>query len=333
MVAHNLIVMTLALVLDALIGDPAWFYLRVAHPVVWMGRTLSRLDRLLNRPGLPPPMAMTAGGLSLAFYLFLFGAPAWLAHHYLSHLTYGWVLEALLSSTLLAQRSLYDHVGAVVLPLERADIGEARMMLGRIVGRDVDALDNSGICRAAIESLAENLSDGVVAPLFWGCLLGLPGIVVYKAINTADSMIGHRTPAYLYFGRAAARLDDIVNLIPARLTGLLIALAALSRSGLRAMWKDARKHRSPNAGWPEAAMAGALAIRLSGPRAYHGTLTPEPWVNESGQLPDSRDVRRALALMVRVCAILLIVIGATYLIVSGNPATTSSTWFATEATS
>ena len=325
MVARDLSIMAVALILDALIGDPDWLYRYIPHPVVWMGSVLRRLDSALNRESAGNTARFIFGAITLIALLALFGGGAFLLDHVLSQSWAGWFVLALLASTLLAQRSLYDHVHAVALPLQAGDIAGARASLSRIVGRDVQSLDTSAICRAAIESLAENLSDGVVAPLFWGCILGFPGIVLYKAINTADSMIGHRTPRYLYFGRAAARVDDVVNLIPARLTGFLIAAVCLSANSLRAMFKDASKHRSPNAGWPEAAMAGALNIRLSGPRAYHGEWTNEPWVNEPGKMPDVADLERALRVMVRVCAILLGLVAAIYFIVSGNPATISST--------
>ncbi len=328
MVAHNLIVMAAALVLDAGFGDPAWLYKRVPHPVVWMGRLLAVFDRRINRWPASAVAGIALGALCLAALLTLCGGAAWALDRWLSHSIVGLAGLALLASTLLAQRSLYDHVRAVAMPLAVGDIEGARIALGRIVGRDTRDLDRSAICRAAIESLAENLSDGVVAPLFWGCLLGFPGLVLYKAVNTADSMIGHRTLRHLYFGRAAARLDDLVNLLPARLTGLLIALAGFSAKALRVMRADARQHRSPNAGWPEAAIAGVLDIRLSGPRTYHGAKTDEPWLHAEGRLPDVADLDRALAIMLRVCAVLLVAVlaAALYFSFSGSPATISSTW-------
>ena len=325
MVAHNLILMAAALLLDALLGDPAWLYRRIPHPVVWMGKLLGALEKTLNRGALP----VLSGAVCLFLLLAIFGGSAWLLSHLLSRSVLGWALLALLSSSLLAQRSLYDHVRAVATPLAAGDIAAARAALALIVGRDVQNLDAAAVSAAAIESLAENLSDGVVAPLFWGCLLGLPGLVLYKAINTADSMIGHRTPRYLYFGRVAARLDDLVNLVPARLTGLLIAIVTLSPKAMTVMRTDASKHRSPNAGWPEAAMAGALNLRLSGPRAYHGVVTDEPWINEAGAPPDAAGIARALKIMIRVCVALLLLTLTTalalYLMTSGSPATIIST--------
>jgi adenosylcobinamide-phosphate synthase len=295
------------------------------HPVTWMGKLLGALDQRFNRDEQMPATRVAAGAFCLLVLLALSGAGAWLLSHFLARSLLGWAVLALLASTLLAQRSLYDHVRAVALPLTRNDLAGARAALALIVGRDVQALDAAAVSGAAIESLAENLSDGVVAPLFWGCVLGLPGLVLYKAINTADSMIGHRTPRYLYFGRAAARLDDLANWVPARLTGLLIALVTLSAPAWAVMRADARKHRSPNAGWPEAAMAGALHVRLSGPRAYHGIMSDEPWVNDKGDIPSAETINRALRIMVRVCILLLVTIAVLYLIVRGSPATISST--------
>jgi adenosylcobinamide-phosphate synthase len=259
-------------------------------------------------------MRLVRGPIALAALLLVSGSIAWALNRWLSCSSIGWLCLVVVASTMLAQRSLYDHVKEVLVPLERGNVPDARRALGRIVGRDTAELDENAICRAAIESLAENLSDGVVAPLLWGCVLGLPGIVLYKAINTADSMIGHRTEQFLYFGRAAARLDDAVNLIPARMTAFLIALLSLSTQAWRVMFADAGNHRSPNAGWPEAAMAGALGIRLSGPRTYAGNTSFEPWINAVGVQPSPLHLRAALSLLVRICAslIVLMVIGSIF---------------------
>jgi adenosylcobinamide-phosphate synthase len=304
MVAHNLSLMAAALLLDAIFGDPAWLYRRIPHPVSWMGAVLNGLERRLNRGS--PAIRIALGAVVLIVLLSVTGVIAWALDHWLSISWIGWLGLAVIASTMQAQRSLYDHVEAVFVPLNAGNIADARTALSRIVGRDTTALDESAVCRAAIESLAENLSDGVVAPLFWGCVLGLPGIVVYKAINTADSMIGHRTERFLYFGRAAARLDDAVNYIPARITGFLIALSTLSRQAWWVMIADAGKHRSPNAGWPEAAMAGALEIRLSGPRIYSGVKTLEPWINPTGSDASPAHLRLALSILVRICASLIV---------------------------
>jgi adenosylcobinamide-phosphate synthase len=227
----------------------------------------------------------------------------------------GWiqiVLVGVLAWPLAALRSLHDHVAAVAAPLLAGDIASAREAVSRIVGRDPAALDEGRIARGAIDSLAEKASDGIVAPVFWGALVGLPGILGYKAINTLDSMIGHRSERHEAFGWAAARIDDIANFIPARLTGFLFVLLAPRRSeALACMTRDARRHRSPNAGWPEAAMAGALGVRLSGPRIYHGSITNEPWLNEDARDPCAAHIgeglsiyRRAMLLLAGVLAIL-----------------------------
>ncbi len=207
---------------------------------------------------------------------------------------------------------MHEHVEAVAVPLDAGDLPGARRAVSMIVGRDPSQLDGTGVARAALESLAENSSDGIVAPLFWGVLLGLPGIAAYKAINTLDSMIGHRTPRHEAFGWASARTDDWVNLIPARLTGVLFAFASgRPRRALAVMRRDARAHRSPNAGWPEAAMAGALGVRLSGPRIYGDRVSAEPWLNAGAPDPGPADLRQGLALyrrgMVLLAALFLLV--------------------------
>jgi adenosylcobinamide-phosphate synthase len=215
------------------------------------------------------------------------------------------VLIGIVAWPFVALRSLHDHVAAVSAPLQAGDLAGARVAVSQIVGRDPATLDEAGIARAAIESLAENTSDGVMAPLFWGALFGLPGIIGYKAINTLDSMIGHRTVRHEAFGWASARIDDLVNLVPARLTGLLFVLVAPRRSeAMACMLRDARRHRSINAGWPEAAMAGALGVRLSGPRVYHGGMADEPWLNGAARDPLAADVVGGLAIYVRAMTVL-----------------------------
>jgi adenosylcobinamide-phosphate synthase len=217
----------------------------------------------------------------------------------------GVILTGILAWPLVAARSLHQHVAGVALPLARRDMPAARVAVSRIVGRDPARLDEAGVARAALESLAENASDGVVAPLFWGVLLGLPGIAAYKALNTLDSMIGHRTSRHKAFGWASARLDDVANLAPARLTALLLALVSERRGdALATIRRDARRHRSPNAGWPEAAMAGALDVRLSGPRTYADRVAEEPWVNADAPDPGPEDLQRGLALYRRAMFVL-----------------------------
>jgi adenosylcobinamide-phosphate synthase len=223
----------------------------------------------------------------------------------------GWLLLPLAASTLLAQRSLVDHVGAVADGL-RAGLGPGRAAVARIVGRDPERLDGHGVARAAVESLAENLSDGVVAPAFWFLVGGLPGLVAYKAVNTLDSMVGHRNERYLHFGRASARLDDIANLVPARLTAVLLLAAgrgfdlSASRADWAAVRRDAPRHRSPNAGWPEAAMARLLGLRLAGPRAYGGTLVEDAWMGDGRAEATAEDVGRGVRLAWRAWALLLV---------------------------
>lgn len=290
--------LALALLLDAALGEPAALWRRVPHPVVLMGRLIDGLDTALNRGGARRARGVLALGLLLA--------AVWAVAAVLSAERFGGVLEVAGAAILLAQRSLSDHVRAVAAGL-RADLPAGRAAVARIVGRDPEALDGPGVARAAIESAAENFSDGVVAPAFWFAVAGLPGIALYKALNTADSMIGHRTPRHGAFGWAAARLDDLANLLPARATGLLLALvSARPGAALRVMWRDARLHRSPNAGWPEAAVAGALGIALSGPRSYHGRMSFEPWVNPEGRRAlGPADIEATLALLWRGWAALL----------------------------
>lgn len=286
-----------ALILDALVGEPGALWSRVPHPVVLVGRLVAWLERRLNhgpdrrRKGLFAVLALIA--IILPVPLLIVALP------------FGWVLEILGAAVLIAQRSLVEHVGAVSAALGRS-LGDGRAAVSRIVGRDPQSLDRAGVARAAIESAAENFSDGVVAPAFWFLLGGLPGIVLYKAVNTADSMIGHRSERHAEFGRAAARLDDALNWVPARLAGALICLAALKSEALQAMWRDARHHRSPNAGWPEAAIAAALGLALAGPRIYGGVITDDPYLNADGSRDATpEDIDRAVALVWRAWALLL----------------------------
>jgi adenosylcobinamide-phosphate synthase len=227
--------------------------------------------------------------------------PAVAVSNFLAGFRFGWIAEALLVTTLIAQHSLYEHVSAVGKGLD-ISMNEGRKAVALIVGRDPAALDESGVTKAALESLAENTSDGIAAPILWYALLGLPGIVAYKVINTADSMIGHKSDRYVYFGWAAARLDDLVNLPASRLTGLLFAAAAAwtdrERGGiaLQAMWRDAPKHQSPNAGWPESAMAAGLGVKFGGPRTYGGTVVNLPWMGEGRTILNRDDIRKGLRL-------------------------------------
>ncbi|MBB4362662.1 adenosylcobinamide-phosphate synthase [Bradyrhizobium sp. CIR18] len=297
--------MVVAMAVDALLGWPSWLFARIGHPVTWLGRLIGAIDITWNRSSDPPALRRVAG---LTGALLVIALSVALGCALQALLSSGWiqiVLIGILAWPLVASRSLHDHVAAVANPLMAGDITAAREAVSRIVGRDPAALDEAGIARAAIESLAENASDGIVAPVFWGALLGLPGIIGYKAINTLDSMIGHRSERHEAFGWAAARIDDVANFIPARLTGCLFVLLAPRRSeALSCMTRDARRHRSPNAGWPEAAMAGALGVRLSGPRIYYGSATDEPWLNEGARDPRAADIAEALTVYRRAMVLL-----------------------------
>ncbi|AVO46551.1 adenosylcobinamide-phosphate synthase CbiB [Phreatobacter cathodiphilus] len=305
-----LAVLALALVVEAAAGYPQGLFRLIGHPVTWIGRLIGTLDRRMNREDRPAPARRRAGVAALAILLAVTGGAALAAESVLEPLgLIGGFLLAVLASTLLAQRSLHDHVAAVAEALETGGLEAGRRAVSMIVGRDPDRLDEAGVSRAAIESLAENFSDGVTAPAFWLGLLGLPGIVLYKAINTADSMIGHRNPRHEAFGWAAARLDDLVNLPASRLSaGLIIAAAALdgpepARRAWRCVRRDARRHRSPNSGWPEAAMAGALGLRLAGPRVYGTVLVADAFMGEGRIEAHAGDIRAALRLYRRALAI------------------------------
>ena len=292
----------LALLADCLIGDPSWLFRQLPHPVVLIGRAVGRLEALwldedaapatLRRRGAVATLAVTAVSVVLG----------WVLQIVCLALPLGWLWLGLLMSTLLAARGLDQHVRAVAEGLE-GSLEDGRRTVAHIVGRDLESLDQHAVARAAIESTAENFSDGVAAPLLWGALLGLPGMLAYKAINTLDSMIGHRSPRFLHFGRFAARLDDFVNWPAARVSALLILAAAvlLPRTdvgaGWRAVRRDARHHRSPNAGWPEAAMAGALGLRLAGPRRYGGRRIEDAWMGDGRVAATPADIRRALQVL------------------------------------
>lgn len=292
--------MLVAMAIDAVLGWPGALFARIGHPVSWLGGLIGVLDARWNRMTDTPAMRRLAGVAATLIVIALAAGVGWLVQMAMPTEWRAVVLLGVLAWPLVALRSLHDHVAAVRDPLAAGEIGAARQSVSMIVGRDPARLDEAGIARAAIETLAENTSDGVVAPLFWGALFGLPGIAGYKAINTLDSMIGHRSERHEAFGWAAARIDDVANLIPARLTGLLFAISGRNlRDALFCMVKDARHHRSPNAGWPEAAMAGALGVRLCGPRSYHGEVADEPWLNSSARDPAAADVSRALEVYVR----------------------------------
>jgi adenosylcobinamide-phosphate synthase len=306
----------IAVATEAIIGYPDAVYRLVGHPVTWIGRLIAWCDEAWNSPTLSFDARRWRGVAALLLLLAVaivsgLAITSLLAHFFPALLTV--LLGGVLASSLLAQRSLDAHVADVATALERDGIEAGRQAVSQIVGRETKNLDEAAVCRAAIESLAENFSDGVVAPLFWMVWAGLPGALAYKAINTADSMIGHKSPRHLAFGWASARCDDLVNLPASRLSALWLVLAAallgLSPGGaLATVRRDAGYHRSPNAGWPEAAMAGALGIRLSGPRIYDGVAVEERWVGEGRSDLTARDIRAALKLYRTACALQIAVL-------------------------
>jgi adenosylcobinamide-phosphate synthase len=316
-----------AAILEAVIGYPAPLYRAIGHPVTWMGRWLAWLEARLNHADDGFAARRTAGVLALGLYLAPVALVAWAATCLcLSGGAFGFAALALLAASLPSQRSLARHVSVVAEGLD-ASLDKGRKAVAMIVGRNPDVLDEAGVARAAIESLAENFSDGVVAPILWTALGGLVGGALYKAINTADSMIGHRDERYKAFGWAAARLDDLINLPASRLAALWLILAAAltpeasARDAARAVWRDASHHRSPNAGWPEAAMAGALGLKLAGPRIYGNTPVDDAFMGEGRREADAADIRRALRLFTRACAIQAVtLLAALAILFAGNAA-------------
>ncbi len=299
MLSHALILLV-ALLLDAALGEPDRLWRRWPHPAVLMGRAVGWLDERLNHPpmrrakGLVAVLVLVAGAMVLGAVI-----------HAVPDFS---VLEIALLAILLAHRSLVDHVEQVADALAHS-LDEARLAVAKIVGRDTRDMDEAAISRAAIESAAENFSDGVVAPAFWYLLLGLPGVLACKVVNTADSMIGYRSEKYAAFGWAAARLDDLMNWIPARLSAILILLAHGKLRALPLVRRDARLHRSPNAGWPEAAMAIVLGVSLAGPRSYDGEMRDFPFVHPEGRAPGRADIRAAARALWRAWVLLVAATG------------------------
>lgn len=302
----------IALLIDAACGYPQWMFDRIGHPVSWIGRLIAWCEGRWNRTDLAFGQRRLNGLASLLLVLAVVGAFSIcfeIATEALLPAPLTVVLLGAAASTLIAQRSLYEHVVAVAEALESDGIAAGRRAVGMIVGRDTAVLDEAAVSRAAIESLAENYSDGVVAPLFWMLVGGLPGAALYKAVNTADSMIGHKSERYLAFGWASARLDDLVNLPASRLAALLLTTAAAlspgldARAAMHSILRDARRHRSPNAGWPEAAMAGALDVRLAGPRSYGGAIVDDVWMGSGTVDLSAADIRRALRLYRLACLV------------------------------
>ena len=308
------VAMLVALALDAAIGWPDWLHRRIGHPVGWMGRVISEADLRFNRSEFPDAVRRRNGVAAALAVTAAAGGLAWCVTLVLPDGVLGMAIAGVLAWPFLAARSLDEHVRAVAESLADNDVSGAREAVSKIVGRDPAMLDSPAMARAALESLAENASDGVVAPLVWGTFFGLPGIAAYKAVNTLDSMIGHRTVRHEAFGWASARIDDLANLVPARMTAVLLAcVSGAPRRVLRIVFRDARHHRSPNAGWPEAAMAGALHVKLSGPRIYagHAGLSGDPFLNPNGRDPGVADIEAGLRVYRRamiLAAVLLVLL-------------------------
>ncbi|MGL4488149.1 MAG: adenosylcobinamide-phosphate synthase CbiB [Rhizobiaceae bacterium] len=310
--------LALALAVDKVFGEPDLLWKNFPHPIIWFGKLIEWAEAAFNRDGVSPYAKRRDGFLVIAVLLAIAALAGVLLHWvFLQFGIAGLIAEALVASVFLAHKSLVDHVFDVARALQTGGLDAGREAVGRIVGRDTAVLDDAGVSRAAIESLAENFADGVIAPAFWYLVAGLPGLLAYKMLNTADSMIGHLNDRYRDFGRASAKLDDVANFVPARLTGLLYAFATLVTVGLNAgkrafstMMRDARLHRSPNSGWPEAALAGGLNIALAGPRIYKGITVNEPLLNSGGKRNvQADDIVKAIQLtnMTHAAFVLLIV--------------------------
>ena len=289
-----------ALAVEVCVGYPQALFARIAHPVVWIGKLIEALERRWNNPARSAVARKTLGIVTMIVVVGIAATAGYAIQLGAQQLPYGMSIVVLVATMGLAQRSLYTHVRDVLRPLERGDVPAARNAVSKVVGRDTAQLTTSGVSAAAIESLAESFNDGIVAPAFWLAVGGLPGLFAYKALNTADSLIGHRELRWRAFGWAAARADDLANLLPARLAGLLIVVAG--GGGLRVMWHDAPRHASPNAGWPEAAMAGALQVELGGAATYEGVTHERP-VFGTGRPPAAADLRRALQMYLDACAL------------------------------
>jgi adenosylcobinamide-phosphate synthase len=304
----------LAMLIELAFGYPQRLLRAIGHPVTWMGALIHTLDRRLNDDSAESGRRRGAGVISVFILLAVVGSIAFAIESELLRLPFGILAVAVLGTTLIAQKSLHRHVADVAIELETGDLIAARAAVSKIVGRDSAILDEAGIARAAIESLAENFSDAIVAPVLWMIIAGLPGAALYKAINTADSMIGHHTPRHEAFGWAAARLDDLVNLPASRLSALLLVAAAALRddasaaNAWRAVRRDASRHRSPNAGYPEAAMAGALGLALAGPRVYGGAPVDDAMMGNGRRDAKAADIGRALALYRYADAILIVAV-------------------------
>ena len=298
----HLIALALAMAVDAVVGDPHW----MPHPVRLMGHCIQALEGWLRTrfPATPEGERM-AGTALVAAMLLLFGGGGWLVMAGLAAISpaVAFLGEVWLSAQLLAARQLQRESNLVQHALQGGDLAGARRAVSMIVGRDTQGLDEAGVARAAVETVAENTSDGVIAPLLFLALGGVPLGLAYKAVNTMDSMVGYRTPRYLHFGRTAARLDDAVNYIPARLTGLLLCGAACLLPGMsgqgawRVYCRDRYLHQSPNSAHPEAACAGALGLSLGGNASYFGKVVVKPVIGAEGRPARGEDIARANSLM------------------------------------
>ena len=305
-----LLLLLAGLAIDAVFGDMPGVFRRVPHPVVLAGRAIAFFERKLNRPQRTERVRLERGVVTVVVLVGAAAGIGWALDRICRGSAFGALVLALTIGLLLAQRSLFQHVNGVAIALQSGGVPAGRKAVSHIVGRDPARLDRHGVARAAIESLAENFSDGIVAPVFWYLVAGLPGLFAYKMANTLDSMIGHRSERYRAFGWAAARFDDVLNLVAAPLSGVLLATAALfggAASPGRAfatMLRDGRKHHSPNAGWPEAAMAGALGLALAGPRHYAAGIVNDPWIGAGTARATPADIARALRLYVIACLLL-----------------------------
>jgi adenosylcobinamide-phosphate synthase len=300
----------LACLIEKFVGYPEVLFKTFGHPVQWIGALIAWLDNTLNTKPDDELEGLLRGGFAVVLLLAATAFPAYMLQDMLSGFTGGWIINAVIATAFIAQKSMRDHVVEVEHALSSSR-AEGRTAVAKIVGRDTTELDESGIAKAALESLAENTADGIVAPVFWYAVLGLPGLVAYKAINTADSMIGHKSDRHLFFGFCAAKLDDLVNLPASRLTALFFAAAAAltnrenGKNALFTAWADASKHRSPNAGWPEAAMAGALGLRFGGPRNYEDGMIALPWMGDGREHMTRADIASGLKLYDRALWIML----------------------------
>jgi adenosylcobinamide-phosphate synthase len=319
MSAEIFLILVAALLIDRLVGDPDWLWSRLTHPVVLFGKAIGFFDQMLNRNGAGNGASKLRGVATILILLVASIALGVVLSRLFDVLgAIGFLFEAITVAVFLAQRSLADHVARVGDGLRRDGLAGGREAVAMIVGRDPNTLDEPAVCRAAIESLAENFSDGVVAPAFWYAVFGLPGLLAYKMLNTADSMLGHKSPKYLHFGWASARLDDLANLPAARLSVLLVAAGAYLKRGAeaaRAAMDVARRdhglHRSPNSGWPEAAMAGALDVQLAGPRIYGGVTVDEPMIHGGGRpVATVEDIDAAVSVFYAACSAMMLAFAA-----------------------